>query len=195
MSLLRLSKLAALLIPTACALVACMSSDTATTTSSSSSGGEGGAGGSSRFISTGTTSGPGGASATSGGTGTPDTSLHCTGDKDAWEQLTAGPIACTSGEECCVIMNPCLSEAQIVAAGHEAEAHAAWPSCTVDCNDCVARAIEVACVSGSCLGRVILGEPWSSPLRKDHCGMASEFLHANGGPMDVHFGCGAGPGP
>jgi hypothetical protein len=193
MSLLRLSKLAALIIPPACALVACTISDTASSSSSSSSGGEGGADGSVLLVSTSSTSGPGGPSSMSAGTGTPD--LHCQGDEGAWEQLTAGPIACTSGQECCVIINPCLSEAQIVAAGHEAESHETWPSCAVECTDCAARAIEVACISGSCLGRVIFDEPWHSPLRKDHCGTASEFVKAKGGPTGVHSGCDSGPGP
>lgn len=193
MSLLRLPRIAALLVPAACVFVGCMSSSSPT----SGTGGEGGK----TFFSapgpTSTASGPGGPSSTSGSpdTGTLDPPHHCTGDAGAWEQLTAGPIPCQSGEECCVIVDPCLSESQVVAAANEKAASAAWPSCAVDCTDCIARAIEVACVAGSCLGRVIEDASLSSPLRKDHCGTALEFLDTKGGPTAVHFSCGPGPGP
>ena len=61
--------------------------------------------------------------------------------------------------------------------------------------DCVARAIEVACVAVACLGRVIADEDSSSPLRKDHCGTTLEFIKTNGGATAVLFSCGGGPGP
>lgn len=191
MSLLRWPRLAALLVPTACSFMACMTSNT----TGNSSRGAGGEGGTIPYV------GPGGPSVASGVTsggydaGAPDVQQHCVGDGGVWEALTAGPIACQSGEECCVIVSPCLSTSQIVAAASHEEASAAWPSCAVDCNDCIARAIEVACVAGSCLGRVVEGAPLSSPLRKDHCGTALEFLEGDGGKTATEFTCGLGPGP
>ena len=194
MSHLRLFKLTTLLVPTACALAACGSSESRTPTTTSS----GGEGGSVTYDST-ASSGPGGLSSASesSGTGTviPDPTPNCIGDAGAWKELTAGPLACTSGEDCCVIMNPCHAEAQIVAKEHAAEALEVWPSCATDCTDCVARAIEVACVEGACLGRVIAEEESSSPLRKDHCGASLEFVKTNGGPTAVQFSCGGGNGP
>jgi hypothetical protein len=193
MSLLRLPRLAALLVLTACGFVACMSSNT----TGSTSRGAGGEGGTIPYVGPGGPSGPG---MTSGG---PDAGIidiqpilpHCVGDGGVWEALTVGPIACQSGEECCVIMSPCLSTSKLVAAVNQEEASAAWPSCSGDCNDCIARAIEVACVAGSCLGRVVADAPLSSPLRRDHCGTALEFLEGDGGPTATEFTCGLGPGP
>ena len=189
MSHLRLPRLAALLIlPTMCGFVACMSSST----TGHSHGGEGGEGGTNLFLGTGSSSGPGGPSATSGSL---DIQHHCMGDAGAWAQLTTGSMPCKSGEECCVIMDSCLSRSQIVTATNQEEAIETRPSCAEECNDCIARAIEVACIGGSCLGRVVEDAPLSSPLRKDHCGTALEFLEPSGGPTAVKFSCGPGPGP
>jgi hypothetical protein len=200
MSVLHLSRLAVILVPTACALAACMGPrDTPdpvgeSTSSGSSSGtgaGVGGAGGSkSHFGNTATT----GTSA--------DNTLQCKGDAGAWSQLTENPVPCQSGEECCVIMSPCLGDAQIVAAANEEAAFDAWPHCPVKCNDCLARPIEVACIDGSCLGHVIVTDPpvsADSPLRQNHCGTALEFAEPSlDKKMGYHFwpfGCGAQGGP
>ncbi len=197
MSHLRLLKLTALLVPTACAIVACGSSDNRTPTTSS--GGEGGSGGSIVLILTDTSSGPGGSSSASANSSTdtpaPAPIPNCEGDAGKWKELTAGPIACTSGEDCCVIMNDCHAKAQIVAKEHMGKAREVWPSCPGECSDCVARAIEVACVDGACLGRVITEEDSLSLLREDHCGTSLEFVKTNGGPTAVQFSCGGGDGP
>ena len=198
MSLLRLSKLATLLVPTACVLVACMGSDVPTSTGGHGGRGEGGMGGEGgtiTLISTNTNTGPGGPTSSSSG---PEAGTsHCVGDTGAWEQLTPASIPCTTGEECCVIMDPCLREAQVVAAMHSKDALEVWPSCAVDCHDCLARAIEVACISGSCLGRVTLKESPTSMLRHDHCGTALEFTKPYFGETGVHFTCAttSGTGP
>lgn len=197
MSLLRLPRLAALLLPTACAFVGCTSSRS-TGNTSHGDGGDGGGGGTRPHIDhvgpSGPSTGPG---EMWGGpeAGAPDVTQHCVGDGGVWEKLTAGPVACQSGEECCVIVNPCLSTSKIVAAANEKEASAAWPSCAVECNDCIARAIDVACVAGSCLGRVVEDAPLSSPLRKDHCGTGLALAEAGGGATATEFTCGLGPGP
>ncbi len=185
MSVLHLSRLAVILVPAACALAACMGShDTpepaGDSGSSGSSTGAGGAGGNKSYF---------GNTAATTGAGA-DTTQNCGGDAGAWSQLTEGPISCQSGEECCVIMSPCLGDAQIVAAEHMKEAIEVWPSCPTKCNDCVARPIEVACISGSCLGRIIVTaapEPWDSPLRQDHCGTALQFTEPSPGKTGVHF--------
>lgn len=197
MSHLRLLKLTALLVPTACAIVACGSSDNRTPTPTTSSGGEGGSGGSTVHILTATSSGTGGltSASASSSAGTPAPIPNCKGDAGKWKELTAGPIACTSGEDCCVIMNDCHAKAQIVAKEHMEGALEVWPSCPGECSDCVARAIEVACVAGACLGRVIPDENSLSLLREDHCGTSLEFLKTTSGPVGVQFTCGGGAGP
>lgn len=191
-SLHDLPRIATFILPIACAFLGCMSS----TPSSTSSSGAGGAGGAVLDVLM-TTSGPGGPSVVSASSGTfvPNPPLHCSGDAGAWDELTAGPIPCQSGEQCCVIMDPCLSRSQVVAEATQKEASEAWPTCPAECTDCIPRAIDVACIQGSCLGRVVEFAPLSSPLRKDHCGTMEKFHDTSNGPIGVHFSCGPGPGP
>ena len=199
MSVLHLSRLAVILVPAACALAACMGSrdnpdpspSPSDSSSSGSSSGAGGEGGMKSYL------GNSAATGTSAGT-----TLPCEGDASAWSQLTPDSVPCQSGEECCVIMSPCLGDAQIVSAANEEAALEAWPHCPVKCNDCLPRPIEVACVDGSCLGRVIVTNPpvsAQSPLRQNHCGTALEFTEPSlDKKMGVHFwpfGCGYHGGP
>jgi hypothetical protein len=174
MDVLRLIGLAVIAAPLACVFGACSGA-----TSSGSSSGAGGA----------TTSGDEMSSVGPGGGAAPDAAPpYCPGDAGAWEQLTAGPILCQTGLDCCVIMSPCLAEAQIVAAATMDEASAVWPFCDVACADCIPPAIRFSCMSGACRGRVVAGEPPDSPLRKNHCGEDVKivgFVQNTG----VHFGC------
>jgi hypothetical protein len=119
-----------------------------------------------------------------------DATAYCPGDAGAWQQLTAEASACEKGSDCCVIMSPCLSQAQIVAAARRDEASSAWPYCDLACVDCIPPAIDVACVQGMCLGRVIPGAPPDAPQRKDHCGGDDYPALDFSGPTGLHFGCG-----
>lgn len=152
----------------------------------SGSAAQGGAGGGSESVGS-TATGSGGNEAPDAAT--IDSAADCPGDAGAWQQLTATPSACQSGTECCVVVSPCLSQAQIVASAQRDEASAVWPYCAVACVDCVPSAIEVACVAGSCLGRVVEGAPADSPLRQDHCGVDVKTIDFSG-KTGVHFGCG-----
>jgi hypothetical protein len=172
---------AVIVLPLAAIFGAC--SGTSKGSGASAQGGAGGGGESVGSTATGT-----------GGTEAPDaatidSAADCPGDAGAWQQLTAMPSTCQSGTECCVIMSPCLSQAQIIAATQRDEASAVWPYCEVACVDCVPPAIEVACVAGSCLGRVVDGAPPDSPLRQDHCGVDAKMIDF-AGTTGVHFGCG-----
>ncbi len=171
----------AALVPLACLYGACSPSLHGNPTP----GGAGGAGGIAE-------SGPTSAGSSGGeaaDAATFDASAYCPGDAEAWQQLTAEPSACQNGTECCVIMSPCLSQAQIVGALQQKEASAAWPYCDVACNDCIPPAIQVACVAGMCLGRVVMGEAPDSPLRNDHCGDDVKMIDFSG-KTGLHFGCG-----
>lgn len=157
----------------------------ATACSSSTSGGTGGNGGG------GTTTGHGGhgggastSSSTSSSSG--DT---CHGDAATWMPLTTGPIACTSNADCCVIINGCLSQAQIVSAASKDQAKAAWPYCDSMCNDCIPPAIEVGCENGTCVGTVVDFADASTDLLMDHCGVNTPI---GATPGKLHFGCGGG---
>jgi hypothetical protein len=154
-------------------VLACSSSTT------SGGGGNGGTGGHAASSSSSTSS-----STSSSGAGG-----GCQGNQASWDALTAAPIACTSNSDCCVIVNGCLSQAQIVAATKKTEAAAAWPYCESMCNDCIPPAIQVGCDNGTCVGTVV-GFPDASPdLLMDHCGVDTPIGFT---PGKLHFGCGGG---
>jgi hypothetical protein len=143
--------------------------------SSSTSSGTGGHGGA---TTSGTTTSHTGGSGAGGG---------CHGDATSWAALTQGPIACTQNADCCVVVNGCLSESQIVAAGTKDQAKAAWPYCDSMCNNCIPPAIDVACSNGTCVGTVVPFQDAGSDLLMDHCGVNPLV----GTPSaKLHFSCG-----
>jgi len=111
----------------------------------------------------------------------------CHGDSSVWTVLTQGPIACTQNSDCCVIVNGCLSQSQIVAATNKDQAKAAWPYCDSMCNACIPPAVEVGCQGGTCVGQVVPVPDASTDLLMDHCGAvpvggtASKLLFSCGG--------------
>jgi hypothetical protein len=66
--------------------------------------------------------GEGGASGEGGATGG-----VCQGDAELWATITAAPPECESADDCCVVVNACLAEAQIVHADDFEPAQTAWP--------------------------------------------------------------------
>ena len=88
----------------------------------------------------------------------------------AWTELTASAPACASNADCCVIMNGCLSQGQLVGLADFGAAGALWPYCDDECNDCIPPAVEVGCVEGVCVGHEVPDAAGDSPLRQDHCG-------------------------
>jgi hypothetical protein len=166
---------AALLATVIAACSSSTSSSTSTTTSTTSgSGGQGG----------GSTTGTGGSSTT---TGTGGVGGGCHGDATSWATLTAAPVACTKNSDCCVIINGCLSQAQIVSATNEAAAKGAWPYCDSMCNDCIPPAVVVGCDNGECAGKVVDFSDASPDLLMDHCGVDPQVGLSN---VKLHFGCG-----
>jgi hypothetical protein len=77
----------------------------------------------------------------------------CHGDQAAWARITSAPMACSKNSDCCVVVNACLSRAQVVRASDSASAAAAWFYCE-PCNDCIAKMVDVGCVAGACVGQV-----------------------------------------
>jgi hypothetical protein len=142
----------------------------------------------------GMTGGGGATSSASGATSTTSsgqagTGGGCHGDATSFATLTKGPIACTTNSDCCVVVNGCLSESQIVSATDEAQASAAWPYCDSQCNDCIPPPIQVGCDNGVCAG-VVVEIPDASPdLFMNHCGVDTPV----GAAKDkLHFACGGG---
>ena len=84
---------------------------------------------------------------------TPSACGTCSGDAGAWSAILAMPLACTQNSDCCVVINDCLNQAQIVPAAAYATASAVWPSCTGQCTGCIPPAVQVACVDGACVGQ------------------------------------------
>jgi hypothetical protein len=147
-----------------------------TSGSAPGSGGAGAAGGG---------SGQGGDGGRVGNGGAGSGGATCHGDVAAWEAATQAPIACTKNSDCCVVINLCVSEAQIVHASNADAAKAAWPYCDLDCKDCIPPEVSVFCHNSQCVG--IAGEP-SGSLPMDHCGVDDE--PGEGGGSGEHFSCG-----
>lgn len=156
-------------------IVACAACD------STSIGNNGGGGTTSG--STGGSTGTGSSSATTTGAG--GNCAH-TGDATAWAGYTAGPITCQKNSDCCVIVNGCISAAQVVAAADKDKAKAAWPYCTDLCNACIPPAVVVGCVDGECTGTTVDLADAAADLMQDHCGEDGPVL-----PKGIlHFSCG-----
>jgi hypothetical protein len=139
---------------------------------SSSEGGTGGGG------ATGT---GGSASSSSGNVGG-----SCHGDATVWNQVTAGPITCTTNSDCCVVINGCTSTAQIVTATNQAKAKAAMDTCG-NCNNCIPPAIQVGCDNGVCVGTVVDFADGGMGLTQDHCGVDAPIGFT---PGKLSFSCG-----
>jgi hypothetical protein len=150
----------------------------ALTAACSSSGGGSGGGGATTATTTGTTT----ATTTTGAGGN---CAHA-GDATAWAGYTAGPIACQKNSDCCVIINDCISAAQVVGAADKDKAKAAWPYCTDYCNDCIPPAVVVGCDNGVCTGTKVDFADASNDLMQDHCGVDGPTIPTG----LLHFSCG-----
>jgi hypothetical protein len=94
----------------------------------------------------------------------------CYGDTTRWASITAAPAKCRTADDCCVVVNGCLSEGQVVGVSDFDAAQAAWPFCDADCNDCIPPAVIVACDNGECVGTI---DPDSPDDGTSHCGDAA----------------------
>jgi len=189
MSPLRLAKVAAIAAPLAF-FFACSSSKTSVSGSSTTNdvGGAGGTGGqASTPSSSATAMGQGGGASIDAGS-IDAAALSCLGDPMKWKELTSIPGACQYDTDCCVIISPCLSEAQVVAEAQMEEALNVWPHCSGQCNDCVPPAIDVACIGGQCRGHMLIALKPDSPLRINHCGSNTKITPPVG-MTDTHFAC------
>lgn len=172
----RVGVMSAALLATVMAACSSSTSSSTSTTGSTTTAGAGGQGGAST-----TTSG------TAGATGTGGSGGACHGDAATWATLTAGPIACTQNSDCCVIINGCYSQSQIVSATNQAAAKEAWPYCENMCNDCIPPAVVVGCENGQCAGKVVDYADAAADLMMDHCGVDPQVGLSS---VNLHFGCG-----
>jgi len=140
-------------------------------------GGDVGGGGSTSSGTGGSTSSGTGGTA-GGGAGVPDCGGGTLlGDPDAWAGIQKENISCTKNSDCCVVINDCLSEGQIVHASDYALAQTAWPYCQYHCAQCVPPFVDVACVDGICVGE---STEWAGErdMEESHCGVDDE-------PVDI----------
>lgn len=108
---------------------------------SSGDGAPGGSGGSAGH--------DGGGGGTAGSAGA--TSGSCQGDATKWASITQGPFACTKNSDCCVVVNGCVNQAQVVSKqDYDNGAANQWPYCDKDCTACIAPAVDVVCSGGQC---------------------------------------------
>jgi hypothetical protein len=154
---------------------------------SSSPAGTGGHTGASTSSHASTGSGTGGSASSTGASSGTGEGGGCQGDGATWAMLTKGPIACVHASDCCVILNDCTNEAQIVSAAEETAAKAAWPYCDSQCTHCIPPAVEVGCQNGVCVGEAVVDPDGGTDLLTDHCGTGVPF---GGSPEELHFTCG-----
>ena len=187
MTHLRLAKFAAIAAPLALFFSACLSTHRIDDPPSTSDVG----GAESTSSSSASFMGQGGAAADAGllDTTLVDAESGCLGDKLAWEKLMSTPSPCVDDSDCCVIVNLCIAEAQVVAKSQSEEAPKLWPYCPSKCNDCIPPAVDVACVMGQCRGHIVLESKWDSLLRADHCSSENKIVPSVG-TTATHFGCG-----
>jgi hypothetical protein len=130
--------------------------------------------------------GGGGSASTSSSSGNAGGSCH--GDATVWAQVTAGPVACTTNSDCCVVINQCVNEAQIVSATNKTKASAAMDTCG-PCTACIPPAIQVGCDNGVCVGTVVDMSDAGPDLMQDHCGVDTPIGFT---PGKLAFSCGGG---
>ena len=125
---------------------------------------------------------PGGSSAGAGAGGAGEAGAAgaaggCEGDAALWASLTAAAPACETADDCCVVVNACLAEAQIVHADDFDVAQTAWPYCGADCVDCIAPVVRVACSNGHCVGSI---DSESVDDGVSHCGDTASMAGSPG---------------
>ena len=131
--------------------------------------------------------GDGGAGGSDGGAG----GGACLGDPGVWETIDkGGPIDCTKNSDCCVVINTCLAEAQVVSAADYEKAQTSWPYCPDSgCANCLAPYVDVRCSGDECVGYLPPENPgMPPPAATNHCGddAAPPML----GVGLLHFACG-----
>lgn len=142
----------------------------ACSSSSASPGGGGGSAGSDAAV-----GGSGGGSGTAGSAGSGGTAGNCQGDATKWMAITQGPFPCTKNSDCCVVVNSCVNQAQVMLkTDYDKGGADLWPYCTdQDCTNCIPPAVDVVCDNGQC-GLEELSPLDASPDKSnDHCGVDS----------------------
>jgi hypothetical protein len=161
--------------------------------SSDTSNGAGGTGdassGGSGATSSGGSSNTGGSNAggsNTGGTSSGGAAGACHGDAAAWATITAGPFPCSKNSDCCVAINDCTNQAQIMLkADFDNGGPDKWPYCASDCTDCIPPAVEIVCSMGSC---GLVSTP-TTPQQSIQSRCGDDSVNVTGVPKQL-IGCG-----
>jgi hypothetical protein len=120
--------------------------------------------------------------------GTSEGDSECHGDEKAWAAITAKPLDCQQNSDCCVVINTCLNEGQVVLSADFEEADKAFPYCGDRCTRCIPPSIQVACVSGKCVGEGKSDVGATDDFRTSHCG--SDAIQVMTPAATARFTCG-----
>lgn len=112
----------------------------------------------------------------------------CRGDQEAWDAITAKPLDCQQNSDCCVVINACANQAQVVRFADFEAAEKAFPYCDDACTKCIPPSIQVACVNGKCVGEDTSGANATDEFRTSHCGMDATQVMTPA--TSAHFTCG-----
>lgn len=156
--------------------------------SDDTSGTGGGGGTTTTSTSTSTSTAAGGGGAGQGGQGGHGGAAGCHGDQAAWDAIEKANITCQKSSDCCVVVNGCTNEAQVVGAGDFDAAQTAWPYCDNDCTDCIPPDVVVECSGGKCVGYIAPEGDGGIGVGTSHCGEDGPSLGLSG--PKLAFTCG-----
>jgi type II secretory pathway pseudopilin PulG len=96
----------------------------------------------------------------------------CDGDADTWQGVIEAPLDCLDDSDCCLVVDDCLGQAQVVPAAILPDAAWSWPHCAGSCGGEPPPWMDVACVKGTCAVVDDGGQPPDpqGPPAKTHCG-------------------------
>ncbi|RYE85419.1 MAG: hypothetical protein EOO75_17005 [Myxococcales bacterium] len=112
----------------------------------------------------------------------------------AAEAYARDDIPCLSDGDCCVVVDPCVSNALVVGVNDRGEVEQLLAEANDGtCTRCVAPAVQVRCEASTCVGQSVSladagGDATYGELSKTHCG-AVALPPPSGAQMKV-FGCG-----
>lgn len=125
------------------------------------------------------------------------TTGRCIPEKDA--AASDGPLvrtyACTTSDDCCVMLDKCGSALWLVTKSQQAELQAYFNTVSVlTCTSCAPPQVQVSCEGGTCVGS--LTGSYGGPLAATHCGLvatdgaaAKLSSQALAAPPQTEFGC------
>jgi len=96
---------------------------------------------------------------------------NCHGEQQAWDAIEKTHIQCATPADCCVVLNGCTAQAQVVSKADYDTAAQVWPYCDADCVLCTLPIVDVTCRQGECVGTELQPDVDSGVVEgESHCG-------------------------